>query len=127
MLILNFAHPLTPEQQQQIEQFTGASIEEVRNIPVHIDQEQELGPQVVELVNAVGLTQEEWQSRVLLINPPGYAPVALVLFAELHGRRGHFPAVIRVRPKPGAVPTFEIAEILNLQEIRNQARQRRYV
>jgi len=127
MLILNFTHPLTPEQQQQIEQLAGTSIEEVRNIPVHIDQEQALGPQVVELINVVGLSQEEWQSRTIVINPPGYAPVAIVLLAELHGRRGHFPAVIRVRPKQGAITTFEVAEILNLQAIRDQARQRRFV
>ena len=126
MLILNFAHPLTPEQRQQIEQLTSISIEEVRDISVHIDQEQALIPQVIELVNEIALTSEEWQSRVILINPPGYTPVALVLLAELHGRQGHFPAVLRIRPKQGAVPTFEVAEILNLQEVRDQACQRRY-
>ena len=55
MLILNFAHPLTPEQRQQIEQLTSISIEEVRDIPVHIDQEQALIPQVIELVNEIAL------------------------------------------------------------------------
>ena len=126
MLIINFSHPLTPEQLHQIERLSGESIEEVRNIPVHIDQEQALTPQVIELVNAIVLTPEEWQSRAILINPPGYTPVALVLLAELHGRQGHFPAVLRIRPKQGAVPTFEVAEILNLQEVRDQARRQRY-
>ena len=46
--------------------------------------------------------------------------------AELQGRRGDFPACLRLRPVAGAVPPrFEVAEILNLNEIRNEARLRR--
>ncbi len=61
----------------------------------------------------------------LLVNPPGFAPAAFVLLAELHGRIGHFPALIRLRPKPGPVTTYEVAEIPNLQSIREEARRRR--
>ena len=38
MLILNFSHPLTQAQHAQIEALAGTSIEEVRTIPVQIDQ-----------------------------------------------------------------------------------------
>jgi hypothetical protein len=125
MLILNFTHPLTHEQRAQIEAMTGTPIEEVRTIPVQIDQAEPLEPQITAVVNAVGLSSEEWQTRPLLINPPGYAPAAFVLLAELHGRIGHFPALIRMRPKPGPVPAYEVAELLNLQAIRERARIRR--
>jgi hypothetical protein len=122
MLILNFTHPLTYEQLAQIETLADTHIEEVRTIPVQIDQAEPLEPQITAVVNAVGLSSEEWQTRPLLINPPGYAPAAFVLLAELHGRIGHFPALIRMRPKPGPVPAYEVAELLNLQAIRDQAR-----
>lgn len=125
MLILNFTHPLTSEQRTQIETLAGTSIEEVRTIPVQIDQSEPLGPQINAIVNATGLSSEEWQTRQLLINPPGYAPAAFVLLAELHGRIGHFPTLIRLRPKPGPVTAYEVAELLNLQTIREQARRRR--
>lgn len=125
MLILNFTHPLTNEQQSQIEALANTSIEEVRTIPVQINQEEPLEPQITAIVDAAGLSSEEWQTRPLLINPPGYAPAAFVLLAELHGRIGHFPALIRLRPKPGPIPSYEVAELLNLQSIREAARTRR--
>ncbi len=125
MLILNFTHPLTPEQRTQIEALADTPIDEVRTIPVQINQEEPLAPQITSIVDAVGLTPEEWQTRTLLINPPGYAPAAFVLLAELHGRIGHFPTLIRLRPKPGPMTTYEVAELLNLQTIRETARKRR--
>jgi len=55
-----------------------------------------------------------------------YAPAAFVLLAELHGRIGHFPSLIRLRPLPGSTPTtYEVAELINLQAIREEARGRR--
>src|SRR5258706_12122118 len=125
MLILNFTHPLTPEQREQIEALAHVSIEEVRTIPVQIDQDGPLEPQITAIVDAVSLSSEEWQTRSLLINPPGYAPAAFVLLAELHGRIGHFPSLVRLRPKPGSVTSYEAAELLNLQAIREAARGRR--
>ncbi len=125
MLILNFTHPLTDEQRAQIEAFANTSIEELRTIHVQINQEEPLEPQITAIVYAVGLSSEEWQTLPLLINPPGYAPAAFVLLAELHGRIGHFPSLIRLRPKAGPVPAYEVAELLNLQEVREAARKRR--
>jgi len=126
MLILNFSHPLTPEQQAQIETLTSPTpIEEVRTIPIQINQSEPLEPQITAIVDSIALTSEAWQTRLLLINPPGFAPAAFVLLAELHGRIGHFPTLIRLRPKAGPVTTYEVAELLNLQAIREQARLRR--
>src|SRR5438034_2846802 len=125
MLILNFSHPLTPEQRAQIEALAHTSIEEVRTIPVQIDQAEPLEAQIIAIVDAAGLSSEEWQTRQLLINPPGYAPAAFVLLAELHGRMGHFPSLIRLRPRPGPVTSYEVAELLDLRAMREAARQRR--
>jgi hypothetical protein len=126
MLILNFTHPLTSDQRAQIEALAHTSIEDIRTIPVQIDQAEPLEPQITTIVDSIGLSSEEWQTCPLLINPPGYAPAAFVLLAELHGRIGHFPTLIRLRPVAGSTPTiYEVAELLNLQTFREQARQRR--
>lgn len=125
MLLLNFTHPLTSEQQAQIEALASTTIDEIRTIPVQIEQSEPLATQVATLVDAVQLSSQEWQTRPLLINPPGYAPAAFVLLAELHGRIGHFPSLIRLRPRPGAITTYEVAELLNLQALREAARGRR--
>ena len=125
MLLLNFTHPLTGAQRAQIEALAGTPIEEVRTIRVQIRQEEALEPQIAAIIESAGLSSLEWQTRPLLINPPGYAPAAFVLLAELHGRIGHFPALVRLRPKFGPVNTYEVAELLNLQAVREAARARR--
>ncbi|MBP7964376.1 MAG: hypothetical protein KBG20_13445 [Caldilineaceae bacterium] len=50
------------------------------------DDGQPLAEQVRELVDGLGLTSRAWQTEALLINPPGLAPAALCVMAELHGR-----------------------------------------
>ena len=125
MLILNFTHPLSDEQCARIEELAGNAIAEIRTIPVQIKEAEPLTDQISRIVDAAKLTSEEWQTRTILINPPGYAPAAFVLLAELHGRMGYFPTLIRLRPKPGPITTYEVAELLNLQAIRNDARKRR--
>jgi hypothetical protein len=126
MLVLNFTHPITDEQKAQIEVLADTAIEDIRTIPMQTDQSGPLEPQITAIVDSVGLSSEEWQTLPIIVNPPGYAPAAFVLLAELHGRIGHFPTLIRLRPLPGSTPTtYEVAELINLQAIRENARRRR--
>lgn len=126
MLTLNFSHPLTADHLAQIEALTGQKVAEVRGEMAEFDQESPFAEQVRALAERVGLSPEEWQTTPLLVNPPGYAPATAVLLAELHGRTGHFPAVLRLHPVGGSVPTrYEVAEIVNLQQVRDDARTRR--
>jgi hypothetical protein len=126
VVVVNFAHPLTDAQRAQIEPLTSQAIARVLDMPAQIDPEQELSPQVVALVDQTGLSGEEWQTLPLLINPPGLAPLTAVLVAELHGRMGYFPSLLYIRPVEGSVPPrYKVAEVLNLQSVRDAARERR--
>ena len=126
MIILNFSHPLTSEQLTQVETLTESPIGEVRGEMAKLDNALPFGQQVREIVERVGLSSDEWQTVPLVVNLPGYAPAVAVLLAELHGRMGYFPAIVRVRPVVGAVPRrFEVAEVLDLQAIRVEARKQR--
>jgi hypothetical protein len=126
MILLNFSHPLTPDQIAQVEALTGERVERVVTVPCHVDVEQDLVPQVVALADACGLSPQEWQTLPLLVNPPSLNFIAVALSAELHGRCGYFPAHLRLRPAAGsAVPRYEVAEILDLQAVRGRARERR--
>jgi len=122
LLLLNFAHPLTAQQQTQIEQLAGASIENIITIPTLINEEEPLEPQITQLVDAVDQSIHDWHKHHILINPPGYAPAAFLLLAEIHGRIGHFPTLIRMRPQHGSITTYQVIELLNLQTIRDAAR-----
>lgn len=123
MIILNFSHPLTAEQRAQIAILTDHAIERVIDVPVHLDHAQPFASQVRSLVEEIPLTSEAWQTQPLLVNPPGYAPAAVTLLAELHGRMGYFPAVVRLRPVPDSTPRrYEVAAIVDLQAVRESAR-----
>ena len=126
MLLLNFGHPLTDAQLAHIRELVGRDIERVIAVPTHFDHTQPFDDQVRELLTTVPLTPEQWQTTPLIINPPSLAPIALALLADLHGRCGYFPTIVRLRPIVGSVPPqFEVAELLNLQTIRDTARELR--
>ncbi len=128
MILLNFAHPLTPDHLAQVEALTGQPVARVIDVQVHITHDLPLAEQIAEIADRADLTPQEWQTLPLLINPPAYAPAAVALLPELHGRMGYFPAVVWMRPVAGSTPPqFEIAEIVNLQALREAARVARQV
>ncbi len=124
-IVINFSHPLTPEQVGAIEAATGARVE-VRDVPCQFDHARSFVDQAREMIDGVGLTPQQWQTVPIIINLPALSVIAAVVLAELHGRMGYFPPVIRLRPVEGAMPPrFEFAEIINLQQVREDARMRR--
>ncbi len=126
MILLNFSHPLTPAQLAQLEAITGAAVERVIAAPAQFDTGRPFVPQVQALLAQVPLTAEEWQTLPLLVVPPALNFITAVLLAELHGRMGYFPPIVRLRPVPESLPPrFEVAEVINLQAVREQARTRR--
>ena len=126
MILLNFSHPLTADHLAQIEALTGAQVERVIEVAVQFDTAQPFVPQVQALLAQIPLTAAEWQTTPLLIVPPALNFITAVLLAELHGRMGYFPPIVRLRPVPNALPPrFEVAEIINLQAVREAARTRR--
>lgn len=126
MLLLNFGHPLTDAQLARIRELVGRDVERIIAVPTHLDHERPFDEQVRELLTTVSLTPEQWQTTPLIINPPSLAPITAVLLAEIHGRSGYFPTILRLRPIAGTIPPrFEVAELLNLQSIRDTARAKR--
>jgi hypothetical protein len=126
MLLLNFGHPLTDAQLARIRELVGRDVERIIAVPTHLDHEQPFDEQVRELLTTVPVTPEQWQTTPLIINPPSLAPITAALLAEIHGRSGFFPTILRLRPVARTMPPqFEVAELLNLQGVRDAARTRR--
>jgi hypothetical protein len=122
MILLNYAHPLTSEQLDQLAALLGVT-PKVRDIPVHIDRARPITEVARELVDAVEFSPAEWQTLPLIVNPPGLSPLALALIAEIHGRCGHFPAILNIRPVVEALPMrYEVSELIDLQALRDTAR-----
>jgi hypothetical protein len=127
MILLNFSHPLTPGQQAEIEALIHQPIERVLPVPVHFDHQQAYLPQLAQMMESIPFPPQELQSASILVNLPSFNAIAALLLAELHGRMGYFPPVIRLRPVEGALPPrFEVAEVVNLQAVRDSARKERF-
>jgi len=124
--ILNFGHPLTSEQKKQIRALTGQRISKVLELKCQFDHQRSFVEQARELIDSLGLSRAQWQTLALLVNPPSLASIACVVLAELHGRSGHFPPIMRLRPTSDTPPRFEVAEIIDLHKIREEARETRF-
>ena len=126
MLLLNFSHPLSPSQLAQAEALTGQAFDQVIHLPVQFDAAQPFAPQLDALVASIPLTPAQWQSEPVVLILPALNFIAAMLLAHLHGRMGYFPTILRLRPAPNATPpVFEVAELINLQQLRDAARTRR--
>jgi len=126
MLLLNFTHPLSSAQLDQLAALAGQSVEQMLGEMLFFDPQEPMVPQTKAAVDALNLDSTTWQTTPIVVNLPGHAAAAAAIVAELHGRMGHFPAILRVRPvADSAVTRYEIAEVINLQAIRERARTRR--
>lgn len=123
--LLNFTRTFTQAQQEALELKLGYRLGKILQYPIEFDHAQPYGPQCEALIDSIRLTRDEWETLPIVVNPPGFAPGALGLLSELHGRMGHFPAVVRLRPVVGSnPPKYEFAEVMDLQALRDAARER---
>lgn len=126
MIIVNFSHPLTEQQLADVRRKIGVEDLTVRDIKVNFDPDVPFAEQARVLVDGAELTPGAWQSELLLVNLPSLNYITGLLLAELHGRLGYFPSVLRLRRVRGSSsPKFEVAEILDLQGTRDAARAQR--
>ena len=126
MILLNFSHPLPPDQLTRVAELAGQQVDAVMTLPTQFDPQQPFVPQVEALVAQISLTPQQWQTAPIVVNLPSLNYIAAAVLAELHGRMGYFPPVLRLRPVEGAIPPrYEAAEIVNLQNVRDTARKKR--
>lgn len=125
LILLNFAHPLTEPQLAQVQTIAGKKIDRLIEIPTQTDPQQPLASQGGALADRGNFPPPEWQNVPPLVNPPSLNYLAVALAAEMHRRCGYFPAMLRLRPIPnGLPPQFEVAEIINVQFVREEAYKR---
>ena len=127
MILLNFSHPITAAQCEQIKALTGDDEMQLFDAATHFDNTQPFLPQFEELMQLLPISPEDWQTQPILVNLPALNFITALVLAELHGRMGYFPPILRTRPVNDALPPrYEVAEILNLNTVREKARARRY-
>ena len=126
IIILNFSHPHTAEHIAQIEKLTKQKVEQVLSIAVKFDSEKPFEHQLQELMSEITFSSNDLQTKPIIINLPSLNVIAALVLAEMHGRMGYFAPILRMKPVPGVIPPlFEVAELINLQNLRDFARKGR--
>jgi hypothetical protein len=123
--LLNFTHAFQDQQIEQLEQKLDCHIEHIwPDCKVDFDVSEPFQPQVERLVDSLGYTPEEWQDvGSFVISLPGFSEASAVLLAELHGRMGGFPAIVRrCKPTQSDLNDYVVAEVIDLSGVRGKAR-----
>lgn len=127
-LIINFSgHPVLPGQQKDIGKMMHWPSPEIINVSLgNVAEDHNFVSTIEKAVEKIALSPEEWQSTPIVVIAAGYSAVWSVVLAELHGRLGYFPDVVRLRPASTVSnEKFEVAEIMNLREVRHKSRDKR--
>jgi hypothetical protein len=124
VILVNLAHPVSDRDVSRLGQTLGEPVTEVRQQVVQLDPGAPFTPQVRVAVDNLQLDGPTWQGQRLVVHLPGLAPAAALVLAELHGRIGGFPPVLRMR-RDEPYSRYVFAELLDLQAVREQARQSR--
>lgn len=126
-MILNCSgHPVHSAQKSAIEHLMHWQEAEVLDVPLgNVPEDEHFIPAIEKAIDRLDLTTKEWEQPMVVI-PAGYAPIWSVLQSILHGRLGHFPDVVRLRPcDPLTGQKYEVAEIMPLQQLRHESRGKR--
>lgn len=126
IIIVNFTHPLTEDQLQDIRRELNCIIQRIIECRVQFDHERSFAEQAREVVDKVDLNSREWQSAPIAVCLPGLSEAAVTILAEIHGRSGHFPTIIRRKPVTAEGAThYEFTEAIDLAAIRDNSRAER--
>lgn len=105
--LLNFSqHPIREESLDTIRRLTGAELVETLEVAFQVDEDASLAGEVTDVVDRLGAY--DLSSLNLVVVLPGLAVAAACLLAELHGRLGHFPAIVRLQRMAGPVVIYEV-------------------
>ena len=126
-IVLNFHQPLTSPNHEQLEKATQARVVEIivpfSGLPIRLSEDRSFVEEARRLADEMQLTPEEWRTLPLVVNLPGLAPLAALLLAELQGRMSRLPTIIRMRPVPNDRTVFEVADVIELQRVRDSAQE----
>lgn len=124
MYLLNFSHPITESQLEQIQQLLSPmKVDQVINYRIAFDPNEPFYNQLTTFWNQQPFLMDALESTPFLVNLPAHNVIAALLLSHLHGLVGYFPSVIRLKANQDLTPTtFEIAEMINLQSVREKAR-----
>ncbi len=120
MILINYNRPLKPDQINQVEAIIHEGIERVIDLGVpELDVDAPVQPQLKALTKRLERLDLDLQKEPVIILLPPQNYQAVMVMADLHGRMGYFPRVIRtlLRTGGGLFPRHDAVEVLDPQAL----------
>lgn len=123
VVVLNFSHPITEVQKGEIAGLLGVTpfdvkVREGLSKQYRYVTTLNLVEQVRDQVADARLAPSNWQEKLIIVNLPAHSGGAMIALAEMHGRMGYFPTVLRIeRAEDG----FHFTEAIDLEQLRLRA------
>jgi hypothetical protein len=115
MLLLNFGSKIGQIEIEQINALSHDKITEWVYLPVDPYNQAPFQQQLSGLYKKAKLTNEDFMKQTLVLNLPASALNAAIILADIHGRTGKFPLVIRLRPAMfGIRVRSDVVDLLDL-------------
>jgi len=124
-VVLNLGHPFSEGALADLREHLGCDEITILNLPSAYDLNAPFEQQVTDQLDAANLTSIDWQNLPLLLIPPSLAVASPVVLAQIHGRRGSFPGLVRQVRTAGVLGAWRVAEVVDLEATRQAARERR--
>mgnify|MGYP000919500961 FL=1 len=123
MVLLNFAHSLAEEDLSAIAALAGRPPKNVVHVAPEFVGSLPLVPQVRKMVDTVGFSQKDWQNTSLLVCLPLDSAAAAIFVAEIAGRHGRTPTIVRFvqDAQKGRLVPFEIISLHQVRKETNQS------
>lgn len=125
LTIINFGHPISASQRVTVAELAEVPTDDVDvvEVAVHFDHSSTFVDQAAAAVDAVGFDTARWSAGGYVVVLPGHAVIAAVVLAEIDGRSGSLPTIVRF--VPGTAPgSWEVAELIDLRHHRNERARR---
>jgi hypothetical protein len=121
-VLVNLSHPFTDDQLAELMVLVGSRPERCVDVRVQFDDAVDYTNQATALVYAITEAGVRLGTDQIVLNPPAHSAIASIVLAMLHGRSGGFPAILRMKRAAGPLGGWAVAEVVNLQAVREQAR-----
>ena len=128
MIILNFSHPLTDYQKEQIRKKLSMPVSEwkkskIVRVDCYINIDRSLPSQINKILD--GLPAKVWHQHIAFVPPP-IAHSAILIMISIRERCGYYPQSIRIkREKKSLPPQYVVAEVIDLNSFRETSRAKR--
>lgn len=96
---------------------------QVRHLRCRLSINKPFAPQVREVVDRIGLTENQWLHESLIVVLPSIAPAAALVLTEIIARARYYPTVVRLKKEDVSKdpPVYIIAEVIPLQHFYDQS------